>query len=154
IEVQPDTLVAARVLAHRPASPQSIELVRDQVISRLKQQLAQEMTVQKGHEILARLQEGKTDDELDWGGSTEISYTQAQGTDLETLRLVSQVETNKAFPVYIGKTAPQDGYNLIRINRIIESAGEPGDKKNQAFVNQLQQLRSQEELGAYLAGLR
>jgi len=154
IEVQPDTLVAARVLAYRPASLQSIELVRDQVISRLKQQLAQEMTVQKGHEILTRLQAGKTDDELDWGGATEISYTQAQGTDLETLRLVNQVKTNQTFPVYIGKIAPQDGYNLIRINRIIESAGEPGDTRNQAFVNQLQQLRGQEELSAYLAGLR
>ena len=154
IEVQPDTLVAARVLEHRPSSAQSLELVREQIISRLKLQLAQEMAVKEGQEILDRLRAGQTDDKLDWGNATEISYNQTQGVDLETLRLVNQVETNQLFPFYIGKSAPQGGYDLIRINRIIESTGELGDTRNQAFVNQLQQLRSQEELGAYLAGLR
>ncbi len=154
VEVQTDTLVAARALEHRPATAQSIELVRNQVVSRLKLQLAQDMVSEKGQEILARLQAGKTDDELDWGEATEISYTQAQGTDLETLRLVSQVDTSQVFPVYIGKSTPQGGYDLIRINQIIESAGELADGKNKAFINQLQQLRSQEELGAYLSGLR
>lgn len=154
LEVQPDTLVAARVLAHRPASLQSIELVRDQVISRVKQQLAQEIAVKQGHEILTNLQARQTDDGLDWGDVSEISYTQAQGIDLETLRLINQVEANQIFPVYIGRAAPQGGYDLIRINHIIESTGDLGDTKNQAFVNQLQQLRSQEELRAYLAEIR
>ncbi|MCC7135810.1 MAG: SurA N-terminal domain-containing protein [Nitrosomonas sp.] len=154
VEVQPDTLVAARALEHRPATAQSIELVRDQVISRLKLQLVQSLVSEKGQEILARLQAGKTDDELDWGGAAEISYTQAQGIDLETLRLVSQVDTSQVFPVYIGKPTQQGGYDLIRINQITESVGELADGKNKAFINQLQQLRSQEELDAYLSGLR
>jgi len=154
LEVQPDTLVAARVLAHRPASLQSIELVRDQVIARVKQQLAQEIATKQGREILTNLQAGQADDGLDWGDVSEISYTQAQGIDLETLRLINQVETNQMFPVYIGRAASQGGYDLIRINHIIESTGDFGDTKNQAFVNQLQQLRSQEELRAYLAEIR
>lgn len=153
IEVQPGTLVAASVLEHRPASAQSIELVRDQVISRVKLQLAEEMVKKEGQEILARLQVGETDDDLDWGDSTEVSYTQARGIDLETLRLISRTETSK-FPAYTGKAATQGGYDLIRINRITESTGELDEAKNQDFINQLQQLRSQEELSAYLAGLR
>ncbi|MDT8364813.1 MAG: SurA N-terminal domain-containing protein [Nitrosomonas sp.] len=153
IEVQPDTLVAARVSQHRPASAQSIELVRDQITSRLKLQLIQEMAKKEGQEILARLQTGQTADELDWSDAVEISYTQAQGVDLETLRLVNQIGTGR-FPAYAGKSAPQGGYELIRLNRVVVSDGEPGDDKNLNFVNQLQQIRSQEELSAYLAAIR
>lgn len=154
IEVQPDTLVAARVLAHRPASSQSIEQVRDQVIFRLKQQLAKTMAVQKGQEILVRLQAGQTDDDLDWGNSVEISYIQSQGIDLETLGLINRVDANQIFPAYTGRETQQGGYDLIRINRIIDFVEESGNTGNQAFISQLQQLRHQEELGAYLSGLR
>ncbi len=153
IEVQPGTLVAARVLEHSPASAQSIELVRDQVISRVKLKLAEEMVKKEGQEILARLQAGEAVDGLDWGNSTEVSYTQTQGIDLETLRLINQTEPSE-FPSYTGKSLVQGGYDLIRINRIIESSGELEETKNQSFINQLQQLRNQEELSAYLAGLR
>lgn len=152
IEVMPDTFVSARVLEHKPATAQSLEVVRDQIVEKLKLQLAAEKTAKEGSDKLARLIAGETD-LVDWGDTPKtVSYMQSQGLDIETLRAIFQADVTQ-LPAYVGVTNLQGKYNLVRINQVIEP--DTADKeKLQSFSGQLKQMLLQEELAAYQASLR
>ncbi len=100
IEVMPDTFVSARVLEHKSAAIQSLDVVRDEISDRVKKQLAAELAEQEGRAKLARLQAGE-DDSVSWGDAKEISYMQPQGLDIDTLRAIFQTEIDK-LPAYTG----------------------------------------------------
>ncbi len=152
IEVMPDTFVSARVLEHKQAAAQSLEVVRDQIIQKLKLQLAAEKTGKEGNDKLARLIAGETD-VVDWGDTPKtVSYMQSQGLDIETMRAIFKADVTQ-LPVYVGVTSLQGKYNLVRINQVIEP--DTADQaKLQSFGGQLKQMLLQEELAAYQASLR
>lgn len=151
IEVKPDTFVAARVIEHKPASSQSLEVVRDEIIAKLKKIMAEKKAVEDGEEKLLRLQAGENID-VDWMEAKQVSYMQSQGLDHETLRAIFRAQTDK-LPFFIGRVDQNGGYNLIRINKIVEPQ-HPEEVKDDSFNKQLQQMITQEELSSYLSALR
>ena len=152
IEVQPDTFVSARIVEHKPATTQSLEVVREQIVEKLRKQMAEAKAVEEGQAKLVRLQAGEAVSDVTWDEAKQISYMQPQGLDHETLRAVFRAKTN-ALPMYTGAINPKGGFNLIRINKIVES--ESADKtKLDGFTKQLQQMITQEEVSSYLAALR
>jgi len=152
IEVKPDTLVAARVLEYKPATTQSLGVVREQIVEKLKKQMAEVKAVEEGQAKLARLQAGEDVSDVAWGDAKQISYMQPQGMEPETLRAVFNANTD-ALPVYAGVANPKGGFSLIRINRVVEP--ESAEKtKLDSFAKQLQQMITQEEMSAYLAAIR
>lgn len=153
IEVKPDTFVSARVLEHRPASAQSIGLVRDKIIEILKRQLAVEAAEEEGKQKLAKLQAGEADETLEWGEPIEISYIQRKGEDEEILHVLFQANIEK-LPAYTGVKTKKGDFDLIRINEVKIPTADKEESSQQALINQLQQVHGQEELNAYLAGLR
>lgn len=153
IEVAPDTFVSARVLEHHPASAQSLGLVKDKIIELLKQQIAVETTEEEGKQKLAKLQAGEADDSLEWGEPVEISYTQKRGGDEEILHALFQTDVEK-LPAYTGIKTNKGSFDLIRINQVKVPATESESSQYTLLINQLQQVHGQEELNAYLAGLR
>nr|WP_281720458.1 SurA N-terminal domain-containing protein [Nitrosomonas nitrosa] len=151
IEVMPDTFVSARVLEHKPSAIQSLDVVRDQVVARVKQQLATEMAEKEGKEKLAMLQAGE-EVALDWGEAKEVSYMQSQGMDVDALRAIFRAEVDK-LPAYTGVAGSDGSFNLIRINRTTEP--DLSDQaRYQAFSGQLKQMLVQEEITSYQTGLR
>lgn len=152
IEVMPDTLVSARVLEHRPKTEQSLSVVRDEIVERLKQQLAAEMAVEAGHEKLENLLAGDEEDTIDWDESKQVSYMESQGLSHDAIRAIFKADTN-SLPTYTGFENPEGGYSLIRITQVIEPEL-ADDEKRQNFSNQLQQMITQEEMSAYLASIR
>ena len=151
IEVQPDTWVSARIIEHKPATAQSLIMVKDQIIEKLKKQMAEAKAIEEGEAKLARLQAGE-DADVSWDEAKQVSYIQSQGQDHEILRAIFRAETNH-LPVYIGAVNPRGGFNLIRINKVIEPDPAEETKLNN-FSKQLQQMITQEEVSSYLAGLR
>ena len=152
IEVMPDTFVSARVLEHKPAAAQSLEVVRDQIVEKLRLQLATQKAEEEGNDKLARLKAGETD-VVDWGNTPKtISYMQSQGLDIETLRAIFQADVTQ-LPAYVGVTGLQGKYNLVRINQVIEPDA-ADQAKLQNFGGQLKQMVLQEEMAAYQASLR
>ena len=153
IEVMPDTFVSARVVEHKAATIQSLDVVRDEVIERVKQQMAVEMVEKEGRAKLDQLQlAGEGDNLLAWGEAKEVSYMQSQGMDIDTLRAVFQMEID-SLPAYTGVMGSDGKFNLIRINHVIDP--DFSDKSRyQVFGGQLKQMLVQEELSAYQAGLR
>ena len=152
IEVKPDTFVSARILEHKPATAQSLMVVRDQIVEKLKKQMAEALAVEEGQTKLARLQAGEDIDDVPWSDSKQISYMQSQGLDHETLRAVFRAGANN-LPVYTGAANPNGGFNLIRISKVIEPESSDTAKFGN-FTKQLQQMITQEEMSSYLAALR
>lgn len=152
IEVKPDTFVSARILEHKPATAQSLMVVRDQIVEKVKKQMAEAIAVEEGQTKLARLQAGEDVDDVAWSDAKQISYMQSQGLDHETLRAIFKAETND-LPAYTGTANPNGGFNLIRINKVIEPESADATKFGN-FTKQLQQMITQEEMSSYLAALR
>lgn len=151
VEVTPNTLVVARVLNHRPAAMRSMAVAKDEITMHVIRQQAAEMAVKEGREKLARLQKGENV-MLVWGPVQQISRQQPQGMENETLRAIFKAGST-GLPSYTGTTNSKSGFTLIRISRVTEAA--PADvAKRKAFGRQLQQLITQEELAAVLAGIR
>ena len=152
IEVKPDTFVSARILEHKPATAQSLMVVRDQIVEKVKKQMAEAIAVEEGQTKLARLQAGEDVNDVAWSDAKQISYMQSQGLDHETLRAIFRAETND-LPAYTGTANPNGGFNLIRINKVIEPESTDTTKFGN-FTKQLQQMITQEEMSSYLAALR
>jgi peptidyl-prolyl cis-trans isomerase D len=151
VEVTPNTLVVARVLNHRPAAMRSMAAAKDEITMLVIRQQAAEAAIKEGEGKLARLQKGETG-MVAWGPVQQVSRQQPQGMDNETLRTIFKAKST-GLPSYAGVANPQGGFTLLRISRVIESA--PADKATRkAFGKQLQQLLTQEELAATLAGIR
>ncbi len=151
VEVTPNTLVVARVLNHRPAAMRSMAAAKDEITMLVIRQQAAEAAIKEGEEKLARLQKGETG-MVAWGPVQQVSRQQPQGMDNETLRTIFKAKST-GLPSYAGVVNPQGGFTLLRISRVIESA--PADEATRkAFGKQLQQLLTQEELAATLAGIR
>jgi peptidyl-prolyl cis-trans isomerase D len=151
IEVKPDTLVSARIVEYKPATAQSLMVVKDEIVEKLKRQMAEAKAIEEGQAKLARLQAGE-DDDVTWTDAQQISYMQSQGLDHETLRTIFRAEAD-SLPIYIGAVNPKGGFNLIRINKIIEP-GSAEEAKLDNFTKQMQQMITQEEMSAYLSVLR
>lgn len=152
IEVKPDTLVSARVLEYRPATTQSLEVVKEQIVDKLKKQMAEEKAIEEGQAKLARLQAGEDVSDVAWSDAKQISYMQPQDLDPETLRAVFNTDLG-ALPVYAGVANSKGGFNLIRINRVVEPESADNAKLD-GFSKQLQQMITQEEMSAYLTAIR
>ncbi len=152
VEVAPDTFVSARIIEHKPATSQSLNVVRDQIAEKLKQQMANTKAIEEGNALLARLQAGEDVDDIVWGETKQISYMKTQGLDHEILRTVFTTETDN-LPAYAGAADRKGGFELVRINKIVE----PESLDNTMFGNfakQLQQMITQEEMSAYLTAIR
>ncbi|MBS0483786.1 MAG: SurA N-terminal domain-containing protein [Proteobacteria bacterium] len=152
IEVKPDTLVSARVLEYRPATTQSLEVVKEQIVDKLKKQMAEAKAIEEGQAKLARLQAGEDVSDVAWSDAKQISYMQPQDLDPETLRAVFNTDLG-ALPVYAGVANSKGGFNLIRINRVVEPESADNAKLD-GFSKQLQQMITQEEMSAYLTAIR
>lgn len=152
IEVKPDTFVAARVVGHKPATSQSQSVVEDQIVAILKKKMAEEKAIEEGKSKLAILQEKGDEVGVTWSEAKQISYMQSQGLDHEVLRAIFRAET-KVLPIYLGTINPTGGYDLIRINRVIDPEA-ADDAAMASFGGQLQQMITQEEMFSYLSLLR
>lgn len=152
IEVMPDTFVAARILDHRAASIQSLMVVRDEIIDRLKKSHAADMAVREGENLLARLQEG-AENVISWSESKQVSYIRPQNLDSSILQVIFKTELSE-LPTYAGMASSEGSYTLIRINHAIEPDMTANDVEYQSLSGQLQQMVSQEEMSAYLSELR
>lgn len=152
IEVDPDTFVSARIIEYKPATAQSLAVVRDEIVEKLKHEMAASMAVAEGQERLIRLQAGEVLDDVAWDDTQSISYMQPQGLDNEALRAIFRAEVDE-LPAYTGVVNPEGGFNLIQISKVVEP--EPDERTTlENFTKQLQQMITQEEMSSYLAAIR
>lgn len=79
IELDDDRHIVLRTLEHREAQKKPLEEVRDQIVTRLKFELARDKTRERGELIQEKLREGRSKDELalefalDWKEATAVA---------------------------------------------------------------------------------
>ncbi|MEK6212174.1 MAG: SurA N-terminal domain-containing protein [Pseudomonadota bacterium] len=151
IEVQPNMLLAARMIEHKPVVALPLEQVRNDVMQFLTDKGAIELAEKEGRAALEKLQKGQPV-ALSWSPSQPVSLQKRQGLHPEGAQAVFGADVSK-LPVYAGVPAAQGRFVLYRITKIKDvTAVDPAQRK--ALGRQLAEMIGQEQYVAYLASLR
>lgn len=149
IEVAPNTLVAAHVIAHEPEAQRKFDEVKDEIADILRRQEAFKLAEKEGSGKLAELQKGENAS-LAWSAPKLVSRRDAQGLPGEVLRKVVAADVSK-LPAYLGMPMGDAGYLLLRISKVVESKPPAEDKQREARVAA---AAGGAQFEAYLASLK
>lgn len=119
IEVQPGTLVAARVVDHRAARLRPLAEVSALIEAKLREERSTRLLTQKGEATIQALAKG---DEagLSWSAFQVVGRQPSAALDPEGAKAVFRVSTAK-LPAYTGFARPDGSYRIVRISRVLEA---------------------------------
>ena len=151
IDVASNTLVAARVLEHKPASVQPFAEVRAAIEKQLTLREAARLAAQEGRSLLEQSRQGKGP-AIAWSAPQTVSRSESRGLNAQVMQQLFRADASR-LPAYVGVENPQSGYLLLRITRVVEPAEVPEDRRK-AVTDSLRQMIGQEELTTYIASLK
>lgn len=148
IEVNPTTLLSARVLEFKPASVKPLSEVQAMIQQKLVRTQAALLASQQGKEALAALQKsGKAN--VSWEASQSITRAQHNRIEAGLVRQVFQADATK-LPQFVGAEMSQGGYAIVRVDAVKEAAP-PDTRKQASYVQQLRQMSGDEVFQAFMA---
>lgn len=148
IEIAPNTLLAARILEHKPESVSSLAEVSSSIRQKLQRQQAQDLALKQGKSILAQLQQGDAAN-VDWKAAQSITRSQHSGLDNEFTRQIFQANITK-LPTFVGVGNTQGVFMLARIDSV-KDIDVIDDAKRTRYMQQLRQMSGEELLQAYIS---
>ncbi len=119
IEVQPGTLVAARIVEHRPARLRPLSEVSAAIEAKLHAALSARLLAQKGEATVQALAKGEEAD-LNWSDFQVVGRQPSAVLDAAGAKAVFRVSTDK-LPAYTGFTRPDGTYRIVRVSRVLEA---------------------------------
>jgi peptidyl-prolyl cis-trans isomerase D len=151
VEAAPGTLVAARVVEHKPAAMQPFEEVRAALERKLALREAGRIASTEGRRLLGELKQGKNV-AIAW--SPPQSVTRADGKDLAdpVRRQAFRMDATK-LPAYAGVETLQGTYFLVRVSKVLQPEKIPPERVEE-FTDELRQVLAQETLAAYVTSLK
>ncbi|MDR0249822.1 MAG: SurA N-terminal domain-containing protein [Burkholderiales bacterium] len=155
IEIGSDTIISARVVAHKPTTVRPLEDVKAQIKILLENRKAFELVRAAGEEKLAQLQQGKSakDVGLTFGPPVTIGRQQQQpGFTADAHAGVFRLEAGK-LPTYLGAAVGQSRYTIYRVEKILPAEA-PDIGQKLATAEMLSEMKGNEALNAYLQNLR
>jgi len=153
IEVTPKTLVAARILEHKPAVLQSLDAVKAEIEKRLVREEALKLAQKAGEGYLEKLNKGEPVD-LAWSAARNISQISAPGMSPEALRVIFGVNPAK-LPAYAGVKQPDGGYVLYRTTRVKPFVAAAQDNpRTKSLREQYERIQADEDFSAWLEAVR
>jgi peptidyl-prolyl cis-trans isomerase D len=151
VEVSPGTIIAARVIEHKPARVQPFDDVQDAVRAKLLQSRTSQLAAQEGREQLEQLRQGKGV-QPGWGTPQLVSRADPKGLTEPALRQVFKTDSTK-LPGYAGVEVPGGGYMLLRVSRVVEPQKIDTAQQKQ-LSESLAQIVGEEQFNVYLASLK
>ncbi len=149
IEVAQNTLVAARVTDHKPASRRPFDEVKGEIARQLARQEALEVARKRGAERLEELRKGNAS-AASFGAARTVSRDNPASLGPEALSQIFRADAS-VLPAYIGVDSP-NGYAIYRISHVIDA---PQDETRQRGVQtELARMIGTQEFKSFLAGLR
>ena len=148
VEVAANTLVAARVLEHKPASVRTLGEVQEAIRQKLLRQQALELAIKQGKSLLEQLQRGDKP-ALSWSAPQTITRTRHDPLDNETARKIFRASST-GLPQFVGAESAQNGYVLVRIDAVKDGA-KLDDEKRMRYTQKLRQISGEEMFQAYLS---
>ena len=148
IEVAPNQLAAARVVAHRPARVPPLAEVRDQVRERVVQAQAAALARQEGEARVAALR-SKPEESLK--ETVVLSRMATMGAPRELIDTVMRVDPAK-LPLATGVDLGDAGYVALKVSKVLPREAVPGgdDPMRRQYV----QAWAAAETDAYLDALK
>jgi peptidyl-prolyl cis-trans isomerase D len=150
IEIAPNTLVSGRVVTYTPAAIRPLAEVKDQVRKQLEQERAAALAREQGQ---ARLTAWRSNAEGALLGNA-ITVSRDQPQNLSPALVDAALRVNAAtLPAWTGVDLGEQGYAVIRMNKVLEREVDSKDKAAQA-QQQFTQLWATAEAQAYLTQLK
>lgn len=151
VEVGQNTLVAGRILEHKPAALQPFDAVKVAIETMLRRKEAEALARKAGEAQLAALKKGDAD-KLAWPALKTVTRLDPRLIPPAAVQPVFKLETAK-LPAYAGVELPGIGYALYKVSKV--EAGEVMDAaRRDVLVRQLNSFAAQQEVQTYLAALR
>ena len=155
IEVAPNTLMAGRVLEHKPAAPRPFDEVKAEIRRQLERRAASDAAERVGREKLALLERGKSDREagVTFGKPVELSRNQVgAGYPPEVLAKVFQADASR-LPAFVTGPSPRGGFAIHRVTRVVATPP-PDEARLKLAGERMGDQLGREFVSAYLASLR
>jgi peptidyl-prolyl cis-trans isomerase D len=152
IEIAPNTLIAGRIVEHKPAAPRPFDEVKADIVRQLQLRKASELAQAAGKEKLATLQKGG-DAGLKFVGPQLLRRGQrVPAMSEEAAREVFRVDVAR-LPSYVGAGNERGGYTLVKVTKAVrpEAADEARLKSTSA---QVEERLGREQFAGFLAALR
>ncbi|GAB5604954.1 SurA N-terminal domain-containing protein [Sideroxyarcus sp. TK5] len=148
VEVKPNTLLAAHVTDHQPASVRPYEEVAGGIRKLLQHRAALKAAEEQGKLTLAGLQAGENK-KLVWKTGLKLSRAQRSDLDPALQQQIFLADTGK-LPAYVGVVDVKSGYVIARIDSVkdVESI-DPA--KRERYTQQMRQVTGEALLSAFLA---
>ena len=152
IEVGQNTLMAARVIEHKAASPRPFDDVKMEIRRQLERTAASELAQKAGKEKLAMLEQGK-DAGLSFGKSVTLTRSQPQpGFPPDALTKIFQASSAK-LPLYIGLPGERGAFSIYRLEKVAPPAPPEADRLT-ALTGRVGEQVGHELVTSYLASLK
>lgn len=151
IEVAPNTLVAARVLEHQPATTRAYEEVKPEIERKLRQREAAKLALKEGAELLEQVKKG-ADAGLKWGPTLQVGRNAPQGLSTQALSKVVSAEGSK-LPAVFGIVKGDEGYAIYRVTKVSPPDPKPEAQKK-ADVGRIETLFGSSQYDAFVSSLR
>jgi peptidyl-prolyl cis-trans isomerase D len=119
IEVEPGTLVAARVAEHRPARLRPLAEVSAAIEARLRAEQGASLLAKKGEAALQALAKGEAAG-LTWSAFQVVGRQPSTDIDAAGSKAVFRVNADK-LPAYTGFARPDGSYRIVRVSRVLEA---------------------------------
>ena len=150
VEVSPNTLVAARVLEHKPSELRALDTVKADIERRLQREEALKLAKADGEAKLKELQAGK-DAGLKWPAALGVNRQKPGGLFPAVIDKVFRADAKK-LPAYAGVETPV-GYSLVQLSKVVD-VDKVDDKQREALAARLKDAVAAEELESALTSLR
>ena len=149
VEAGPSTLLAARLVEHKPASQRPFEAVKADIERRLAQQEARAIAAKRGAEQLAELRKGNRGG-VAFGPVKSVSREKSAGLPPAAVSRIFSADA-KALPAYVGTEVPA-GYAVYRVSKVIDI--DPDEARQRAVQSELGRANGEQEFRSFLGGLR
>lgn len=146
VEIGPNTLIAVRMLEHKPASTLPLSDVSSDIRKRLVREKAFFLASKQGQAVLDQLKRGERVN-VAWKKGRTFTRTQG-GPDQELANMVFQMDASK-LPSYFGAENPQAGYVLMRLDEV-KDVGAIDDAKRARYEQELRKITGEAMLQDYV----
>lgn len=151
VEAAPGTLVAARVVEHKPAAMQPFEEVRAALERKLALREAGRIASTEGRRLLGELKQGKNV-AIAWSPPQSVTRADGKGLADPVRRQAFRMDATK-LPAYAGVETLQGTYFLVRVSKVLQPEKIPPERVEE-LTDELRQVLAQETLAAYVASLK
>ncbi len=148
IEVEPNVLVAARVVKHFPKAAKPFDEVKGMILDGLKIRAATDLAKAEGEKVLAEVKTSKNLD--DFSADTWVSLAKSQGYPSELIAAVNRVPV-KDLPAFTGNVVGAS-YVITYVEAARDPAVEPEAMNN--LKAQITQVMARDELKGWYEALR